>query len=405
MLAGCGGGSGSSSNSNSNSSGGNSGSNPASGANVQAVSVNSGPLGNYANGIFTSVIVCVPGSSTSCTTVTNVLVDTGSFGLRVLSATVSGLSLPQQTSSTGSPVAECAYFADSVTWGSVKTADIKLAGEVASTVPIQVIGDPALSAVPSGCSSHGTPQDSLTGLAANGILGIGQFRQDCGPACALPLTATNPGNPGNYYVCPTASSCTVTVEPVSMQLQNPVWMFPVDNNGTIVELPSIPATGMPSVSGSLIFGIGTQSNNGLGSAKIFTPDPNTGNFTTVYPANSGTSLPNSFFDSGSNGLFFGSPTSTLPRCPSNTSTPSGFYCPATTQNLSATQKGANGTSNTASFSVANADQLPANNFAFNDLAGPSSDATSFDWGLPFFYGRNVFTGIQSQSNPVGYWAY
>jgi hypothetical protein len=32
----------------------------------------------------------------------------------------------------------------------------------------------------------------------------------------------------------------------------------------------------------------------------------------------------------------------------------------------------------------------------------------FDWGLPFFFGRNVFVAIQGQSTPGGtapYWAY
>jgi hypothetical protein len=40
------------------------------------------------------------------------------------------------------------------------------------------------------------------------------------------------------------------------------------------------------------------------------------------------------------------------------------------------------------------------------LAGPNSG--TFDWGLPFFFGRNVFTAIESQNTPGGvgpYWAY
>jgi hypothetical protein len=56
-----------------------------SGQNVQPIAVNSGPLNNYANGVFTSVTVCVPGSG-SCQTINDVLVDTGSSGLRILSS-------------------------------------------------------------------------------------------------------------------------------------------------------------------------------------------------------------------------------------------------------------------------------------------------------------------------------
>lgn len=381
------------SSSSSSSSGTNPGSNPPSGANVQPITVNSGVLNNYVNGIFTSVVVCAPGSST-CTTLSDVLVDTGSYGLRVLSSQVSALSLPQQTSAAG-PVAECAVFADSVVWGKVRTADVKLSGETASSVPIQVIDDQNSLPVPQSCKNHSTnpPADSQALLLANGILGIGQFRQDCGGACTLTTS-----NPGNYYVCPTASTCTVTQEALSQQVQNPVWMFATDNNGTIMELPSVPTGGAPSVSGSLIFGINTQSNNKLGSATVFPLDPNSGNFSTIYPASGGTSFPSSFIDSGSNGLFFGSATSSLPLCPPSGSTPSGFYCPSSTQNLSATQQGVDGTSKTDSFSVANANNLSGNNFAFNDLAGPAP-AGIFDWGLPFFFGRNLFTGIEGQPVP------
>src|SRR3954471_11705643 len=77
--------------------------------NVQPIVVNAGPANNYANGLFTSVTVCVPGTS-SCQTIDGVLVDTGSSGLRLLSSVLT-LSLPQQTSN-GNPVVECNQFVD-----------------------------------------------------------------------------------------------------------------------------------------------------------------------------------------------------------------------------------------------------------------------------------------------------
>jgi hypothetical protein len=57
-----------------------------------------------------------------------------------------------------------------------------------------------------------------------------------------------------------------------------------------------------------------------------------------------------------------------------------------------------------SFSVANADDLVNGNtsgVAFNNLAAPESDTDSFDFGLPFFLGRNVYTAIADQSTPGG----
>ena len=54
--------------------------------NVQPITVNAGPANNYANGLFTSVTICVPGSASNCQTIDGVLVDTGSSGLRILSS-------------------------------------------------------------------------------------------------------------------------------------------------------------------------------------------------------------------------------------------------------------------------------------------------------------------------------
>lgn len=56
------------------------------------------------------------------------------------------------------------------------------------------------------------------------------------------------------------------------------------------------------------------------------------------------------------------------------------------------------------FSVANADQLFAANETFNafdDLAGPSGDTTTFAWGATFFYGRTVYTAIEQRTTPAG----
>ena len=84
-----------------------------SGQNVVPISVNGGPEGNYANGVFASVTLCVPGTS-NCQTITNVLVDTGSSGLRIVSSALT-ISLPQENGSTGHPIVECLPFLNAVT--------------------------------------------------------------------------------------------------------------------------------------------------------------------------------------------------------------------------------------------------------------------------------------------------
>jgi hypothetical protein len=372
-------------------------------SNVQAITVNTGPSAaapineSYINGAFTSVTVCVPGSTTSCQTIGGILVDTGSSGLRILSSALT-ISLTQQTAN-GSPIVECLPFVDGITWGPVQTADMSIAGEEAKSLPIQVIGSSSFSTIPGGCTSMGAPEDDLATLGANGILGIGNFPRDCGDGC----TVSGAQNPGLYYACP-ASGCVVTTESIASQVQNPVVLFAKDNNGVIIELPSVPAaTAEASISGSLIFGIGTQSNNALGSATVYTIDPSTGNFTTVF--NNVSYSDQSFLDSGSNALFFlDSNTTNIPTCSDDAS----FYCPTTTQSLSATNQGMNGTTGSINFMVGNADTLLSNlnDGVANGLAGPNSGM--FDWGLPFFYGRTVFTAIDGQNTPAcpgPYWAY
>jgi hypothetical protein len=355
--------------------------------NTQAIAVYAGPANEYFNGVFTSVTVCVPGQASNCQTIGGILVDTGSIGLRILSSALT-LTLPQQTIN-GNPVATCGEFTSNITWGPVQTADILMAGEQASAVPIQVIGGPGYVTIPNACASAGPPQQTLDDLGANGILGIGVFRQDCGTACAI----TGSSNPGLYYTC-TSAGCQPAVEPVAQQLQNPIWMFSHDNNGAILQLPAVAAGGAPSINGSLIFGIGTQSDNGLGSAKVYTTDV-VGNVVTQY---AGQVYSDSYIDSGTNGLYYlDAATTGLPLC----SDTQDFYCPPSLRSQSATIRGTNGTAATITFNIGNADQL-LNNLAFSvfgEIGGPSPGSVA--WGLPFFFGRPVFVGIEGQSTPGG----
>jgi len=395
-TVGCGG---SSSSSTSTSSGG--GSTPAVN-NVQTITVNTGPTAGpptnspAINEAFTSVTVCAPGSTADCQTISGILVDTGSPGLRILSSALT-ISLPQQTGAGGNAVVECLPFVDGFTWGPVQTADMTIAGEQAKNLPIQVIGSATFTNIPTSCSSNGTEEDDLKSLGANGILGVGTFARDCGNAC----TVAGSNNPGLYYTC-SSSGCQVTTESLANQVANPVAFFATDNNGVLIELPAV-AGAETSVTGSLIFGIGTQSNNALGSATVYTLDPSTGNITTRF--NNTTFTNAGFLDTGSNAIYFlDTATTSLPTCSNLTF----WYCPTSTQTLSATNQGANGASASFQFTVANADTLTSNVTVgvADGLAGPN--AGTFDWGLPFFFGRHVFTAIENQNTPGGlgpYWAY
>jgi len=72
-------------------------------------------------------------------------------------------------------------------------------------------------------------------FGANGILGIGPLVQDCGAPASLRSAAA-------YYSC-TQAACSATTVPLTSQVLNPVTLFPTDNNGTLIELPSVAAGG------------------------------------------------------------------------------------------------------------------------------------------------------------------
>lgn len=384
------------------------------GPNVQTITVNGGPATAdgfpYPNGAFTSITICVPGSTTQCQTIDGILIDTGSYGLRI-QASVLTLSLPQQLDSSNNPIVECGEFGSGFTWGPVQTTDLTVAGEKASSLPIQVMGSPNFpdASAPTACTQtmNGslTNLDSVDSLGANGILGVGPLAQDCGNGC----TVSGAGNPGNYYSCSTAADCNVTAEALVLQVVNPVTLFPADNNGVIIELPAVSAP-TTAVTGVIVFGIGTETNNTLGNASIFDIDPATGNFTAAF--NGVTYTDQAFIDSGSDALFFLDPATTgLPECQDITS----LYCPASNTNLTATNEGfTNGTMGLVNFTVGNGDSLTSNGAdnAVNDVAGLGIDNTDgslfFDWGMPFFYGRNIFSAIEGQTTPAGngpFWAY
>jgi Protein of unknown function (DUF3443) len=370
--------------------------------NVESITVDSGPSGVSAvNTAYVSIKICVP-STTTCQTIDHIEVDTGSTGLRILYGALNASlnsALPQEGNGVANTVlTECLQFADGSSYGSLRLADITLpvSMKTVSNLVVQVIGDPAYT-VPNGTvtgqSSCPPPaENTVSQFGANGILGVGPFAQDCGSLCAT--TAV----PHTYYSCTSTSTCADSTASLTQQVQNPATLFTSDNNGVIVELPAVGSAGAGTVTGSLVFGIGTQSNNALGSATVLPENTSSGFITATYK---GTAYSHGFIDSGSNGNYF--IDSSLTPCPMPNQ---GFYCPTSIMMETATLQGTNATMLTASFSVANANTLFANlsYTAFSNLGGTNPDPSgqAFDLGLPFFYGHNVFTAFETATNAGGY---
>ncbi|GAB5098337.1 MULTISPECIES: DUF3443 domain-containing protein [unclassified Caballeronia] len=356
----------------------------ANGTNAVPISVNAGVAG-FVNIPNVSVTVCAPGTNV-CQTIDNIQLDTASYGLRILNTAAQSVlgSLPVTSAGNGGQLAECAGFADGYTWGTVRQADVRIGTEVASNVPLQIIGDLASTSAPSGMNGCPSGNDEATtaDIGANGILGVGPATYDCGTSCvSSALNAT-------YFSCQNGTNCTGTAVPLAQQVVNPVMRFPTDNNGVIVQLPPIPDNGAASAAGTLVFGIGTQSNNSLSGVTKYGTDQ-FGDLTGSYK---GTTY-QTFFDTGSNGNFF---QDSFTLCSSTSS----FYCPSSEQQLSATITGSEGNTATVPFSLVSARTLTSGGgkYAFDSLGGQLGMTGFFDFGMPFFYGRHVYVGYDPQGS-------
>jgi hypothetical protein len=192
-----------------------------------------------------------------------------------------------------------------------------------------------------------------------------------------------------------------------MQEPNPITRFAADNNGSIIDLPTVPSpsAGEVTLSGSLIFGIDTQSNNQSGTQTVLTVN-DMAELTMTF---NGQTLASSFIDSGSNGIFFIDSIVTCAAPPSDpTSGIVDFYCPSNTLTLGLSIQGANGVmANNLTFGVGNAITMLDNNQTFSvfpQLAGTLPAGTpsgTFDYGLAFFYGKRIAVAVEGDKTSVG----
>jgi hypothetical protein len=353
-----------------------------------------------------SVTICVP-NTTNCVEIPNLLLDTGSQGLRVyLSALPSGFNTNLQWYG----MSECTLFGDnSIMWGPVALAIIRMGQESTSQpVPFQIVasdyadgGATCLSTVTSELTSlneydANNPPFLLSPLANyNGIIGVNQIIQDC-PWCA------DDAENGTYYTC-TGTTCTNQAAALNQQVANPIAYMPADNNGITVQFPAAPASGISSepLSGMAYLGIGTQPNNTpAGSVVMLSLDLNENDtcYTDITTKWNGASIC-SFLDTGSNGYVF--PNVTANALPTDQN---DVFTPGSPMTFSAINVGNNGTQAAASFTVGNVDPYLGSypvlaQFASDDPNGQLNG--QFDWGLPFFLGRTVYLGYQGAQTVLG----
>ena len=376
---------------------------PTPGINVIPLSVNGTQCGSGANSYVNkpciSVTVCDPAGN-NCQVINDLLVDTGSYGLRVFSSVLSAPLKAAMTPVTMSslPVAECVRYGDgSKQWGPVRKANVQLGSEPPVSVSMQII-DSSFTGMSAKCAG------AMTSVAAggfNGIIGVGLFNEDCGTGC----TPSSAANNGLYFKCDTvAGTCTGTNLSLANQVSNPVGALTNgDQNGLILALPDIASAGTSSVEGYLVLGIDSRDNNIPDPAiRTFQADTAFGEFTTTFQGYDEAS----FIDSGSNSFAFPYTGSVLTDC-------SGWFCPSSPQQFSAVTTGVgNSASGTIAFEIRNFLTFYYAGYDVSKTIGGSTGTNlsgMFDWGLPFYVGRNVYHGIEGRTSAsLGtgpYWAY
>ena len=341
----------------------------------------------YSNAACVSVTVCNPNLLGSCVTVNNILIDSGSFGLRVYSTALGedfADGLPMEIKENN-PIAECVTYADNTAnWGPIVLANVTLSSSLGTqstveSLPIQVI-DLTFPGAAENCNSAiNTPDPASFGL--NGILGVGPLIND----------------DNNYFVC-SGTRCTSTSLSEKNQVSNPIaFMSRNYQNGITFKFPELNSNGGSGAIGYAIFGVGTNvDNTPNGSVNYYPIDTGATIPITMNTLYKGTDI-SGFLDTGSNAYFFYD--NALPIC-------DDWYCPSNQVALTSF----NGESLIPNnFYINNSNTLfSTDNGSFSNLGGPIEFGFYFDYGLSFFFGKTVyicFEGKTCAGRTGPYWAF
>jgi len=330
------------------------------------------------NRMVVSVTVCAPGTG-RCATIDDVMVDTGSTGLRLeASAVPSSLRLPAFVGPESKPLAECLRFVHDTAWGPLHRTNLHIGGMTATDLPIQVIAD------------DGGPQPaecpvSTVRPTSNGTLGIGPWLVDCPGDCEQ-----DDGHPGVFVDREGAWSPFRGAVPRAYRLPNPAAAFPGHGNGVSFDLPMPPRDGAAQVVGTLTLGVVAAPDSLLNKARIVCIDGR-GHFTTLY---GGKAYPDSYIDSGTETNII--PDADLPRCEGM----SWAFCAIPDRSFTATMVGRGGAGIDLAFMVGDyRGALERRVGAWDGFAEVNGNSMAFVWGAPVFFGRQVSVIFDGRSVP------
>jgi hypothetical protein len=335
---------------------------------------------------YVDVTVCnaVP----QCRTVPNVVVDTGSSGLRLHREALDGLQLEPVRDGIGRRLGNAAHFASGGLWGTLHAAQLRI-GQVETTraIPIQLFDAPSpLERLPASYDDDARARFIRMG---NGVLGMSPRRHD--PQRYFALSRWGP-----KALLPAWTQVYVDA---SRQVVNPIIHFPEPyHNGSVISLPEVDrGAGQKTAQGWLGFGVGQPTESLFpAAARVMAHElDEQGKFAAML----GGRRVDLVVDSGSNVLMLDLEPLGLPRHERF----KRFYdtAPLTPLPLAF---GANEIELARPLCIGPAANM---NKALEDgyavlpmlaIAPIAADAPNV-LGLPFFFGRTVATGLQGAGNP------
>jgi hypothetical protein len=334
---------------------------------------------------YTNIKICEPGSTTNCQVIDHVIVDSGSDGLRFMEGVIKSSLLTHLPAMTvkGKTITECETYVDSYTYGPLLYADLYFGGKVVKKFPLQLATNAFTP--PTDCSDQGGEKTNTPALfGGNGLVGV-----------AFPLTDMTP-----YYACQSNGPDCKASDYAG--LPNLVSVFEKDNNGAVITLPAISAQGAGTpVLGSLIFGVGTESNNKPPTGtKALKNDLAYGEFNVELGSNKA----QAYIDSGTSNLVV---TGDWAQCSASTGL-EGFFCPddKVTISMGLSSIGSTKPAYDIGLIIENANSLlDEGDVAYDDIAEYVSSSASaggdYALGLTAFFGRTMYFVFNGRSSDLG----
>lgn len=363
--------------------------------NVVPLVVDRGYNGLASNTSFITLTVCIPNTN-DCQVLDHVFVDTGSTGLRInqsaLNINLRSINFYEST------IYQCMKFGEGYTFGPAATADVRIGGETAKNIPVQVFNDVDHSNVPTDCS-NGLPFADLNNFGAKAIVGVNPY--------------SNPNN--NYtgvYTCRESQPCAKVENPREIPVQlnlNPVVAFSKDNNGLIINLPPVNFAESSALVGYMVFGLDTQNNNQVNSSPVKVLGSSNPDFQVGYFHANSNSLNSSYaiFDSGYQTYYFYD--ANMAQCTLPNPDGHSYYCPNSfPQYWSSRISSYNSADIVGEISALIINYEVTLGLHDTVVPGLGEVASQVDnltiYGLPFFFGKRVYIGLMGESGnqtPLG----